>query len=328
MKVLLAMLAYGDKHYPGLYDAIRNLGCQLELYDYFYYYDQHKNIKSIRQNFINKAQQFQPDLIMLQIQHTVILDGETVRKVKQVCPAAVIVNYTIDVRSNIQPQYLSVGKFSDYNCICSTGQIEMYKNTNLPNVTYWQVGYDPNLYYPENEPKQNYKYNVSAAMNVNSVTNYPGHHERFQTAYALRKAFGDRFGLFGTGWPADIKAHGQCDQNSVVKDVYHNSYCVLSISHFNDIEHYFSDRLLMCLSSGRPTISWKFPKYHSYFTDRCDLLCANSTESVIDKVKYLLDNPDVANYIGKNGSAKVQAEHTYLSRMNELIDIVGLRHKL
>ncbi len=328
MKVLLAPLAYGDKSFPGLYEAIRNSGCQLELFDYFYYYDSHQNIKIIRQNLINKAQQFQPDLIMLQIQHTTIIDSETIRKVKQVCTSATIVNYTIDVRQHVQQQYLSVGKFSDYNCICSTGQIEMYKNAGLNNVTYWQVGYDPNLYYPEPELKQNYLYDISTAMNVNSRENYPGHHERFQTAYALRKAFGDRFGLFGTGWPQDIKSKGQADQNSVVKDVYHNSFSVLSISHFNEIEHYFSDRLLMCLSSGRPTVSWRFPKYHSYFTNKCDLLCSHSPEDTVEKVKYLLDNPDLANYIGKNGAAKVQAEHTYSSRFQELIDIVGLRHKL
>ncbi len=328
MKVLLAMLAYGDKTYPGLYDAIRNLGCQLELYDYFYYYDEHKNVKSIRQNFITRAQQFQPDLIMIQIQHTTILDAETIRRAKQACPSAIIVNYTIDVRNNIQPQYLSVGRVSDYNCICSTGQLDMYKNAGLPNVVYWQVGYDPNLYYPENEPKQSYKYDVSFSGNMNTKEGYPGHHERFQTAYVLRKEFGEKFGLFGSGWPAELKSGGQIDQNCIVKDIYHNSYSVLSISHFNDIEHYFSDRLLMCLSSGRPTVSWKFPQYHSYFTDRCDLLCATNTQDVVDKVKYLLDNPDMANYIGQNGSIKVRSEHSYTSRFNELIDIVGLRHKL
>ena len=65
----------------------------------------------------------------------------------------------------------------------------MYKATGLNNVTYWQVGYDPNLYYPEPELKQNYLYDISFCANTNTREGYPGHHERLQTAYLLRKTF-------------------------------------------------------------------------------------------------------------------------------------------
>ena len=39
----------------------------------------------------------------------------------------------------------------------------------------------------------------------------------------------------------------------------------------------------------------------------------------------LLNNKPLAEYIGESGAAKAYAEHTYLSRVNELLEIVGLR---
>ena len=122
-----------------------------------------------------------------------------------------------------------------------------------------------------------------------------------------------------------MRSKGSIEQENVVKNVYHHSVCAISISHFNDISHYFSDRLLMCMASGRPTIALKFPKWESYFTDMCDLVMVDSVDQIPEKVKMLKNNPDLANYIGMSGSRKVFAEHTYHSRIQELLNIVGLK---
>jgi spore maturation protein CgeB len=140
----------------------------------------------------------------------------------------------------------------------------------------------------------------------------------------LRKKLGDRFCLFGDGWPKSLKSKGSIDQKTLI-NVYHRSFSVLSVSHFNDIDHYFSDRLLMCMASGRPTISYRFPKYESYFTNNCDLVIANNVSEVYNKLTWLLENRDLANFIGQSGADKVMAEHTYFSRVNELFTMIGLK---
>jgi spore maturation protein CgeB len=80
------------------------------------------------------------------------------------------------------------------------------------------------------------------------------------------------------------------------------------------------------MASGRPTISLKFPNWESYFTDGCDLIIANNVREIPKKVRFLVEHPDIADYIGAQGAAKVYAEHTYLSRIRELLAITGL-HK-
>jgi spore maturation protein CgeB len=218
-----------------------------------------------------------------------------------------------------------VGQVVDYTLISSTGQIDMFKKAiGKNNVGYWQIGYDPKLYYPDPNVRSSFEYDCVFIANVNTKENYPGRAARERVSMLLRLAFGDRFALYGHGWPKSYGSKGSLDQQQAAS-AYHRSMCSISVSHFNELNHYFSDRLLMCLASGRPTISWHFPKYESYFTNNCDLVIADSAEDIVSKVKMLKRDPDLANYIGKSGAEKVMAEHTYLSRVKELLDMVGLK---
>ena len=81
----------------------------------------------------------------------------------------------------------------------------------------------------------------------------------------------------------------------------------------------------MCMASGRPTISLRFPKWESYFTHKGDIVIADSVADIPNKVQWLLDNPERAELIGSLGAEKILAEHTYLSRIKELLEMVGLK---
>lgn len=326
LRVLFLPLNFSSSIQTGPVAAFKELGCELEVFDYYTYYENHsRNQRNTRQALIEVAKKFKPDLVYCQIQHTVIIDSDTIRSIRVHCPNVKIVQYTIDIRSNIQKPYYDISKISDMNLICSTQQLQMYRDNGVPNVHFLHVGYDPNVYLSEIEPKESYEFDTVFLANVNPIENYPGHSERVDAVYALRKAFGNRFGLFGHGWPSDLKAIRSIDINRAVEEVYSKSFSTISISHFNEVDHYFSDRLLMCLASGRPTVSWHFPKYESYFVDNCDLVIANSPDDIVNKVQGLLNNKDRANYIGMNGAAKVFAEHTYLSRITEMLEMIGLK---
>lgn len=326
IKVLYLPLNYGSGQQTAVYDAFREASCELEIFDYYSYYENHhRNQRNTRQALIETARRFKPDLVYCQIQHTVIIDSDTIRAIRSFVPNVKIVQYTIDIRSSIQKSYYDVSKVCDMNLICSTGQLQMHRDNAVPNVNFLHVGYDPRCHTPEITPKESYEFDVVFLANVNPIEAYPGHSERIDTVYALRKKYGNRFGLFGHGWPSDLKAIRSIDINKAVEEVYSKSFCNISISHFNEIDHYFSDRLLMCLASGRPTVSWHFPKYESYFVNNCDLVIAHNTDDIVNKVQYLLDNKDKANYIGMNGAAKVFAEHTYFSRINEMLEMIGLK---
>ena len=145
-----------------------------------------------------------------------------------------------------------------------------------------------------------------------------------EAAGKCKKTFGDRFGLFGNGF---ANANGSVE-NRRANSIYNDSICCISISNFNNVAHYFSDRLLHCLGSGRPTISWYFPGIEDYFVEGEDLLIARSIGNLIDKIKWCKNNIEEANRIGSNGYRKVMREHTFTSRVLELLTFTNLIGRL
>lgn len=325
IKVLYLPINFGSNIQTGPVAAFRQLGHEVQVFDYFeHYHNAGSNQRNVRTMLIEVAKRFKPDLVYCQIQHTVIIDAATLQAIRTYCPGVKIVQYSIDVRDHIQAPYFSVSKICDMNLICSTGQIEMYRSNGVPNVHYLNVGYDSDLYVPEVEPKESYEFDVTFVANVNNIENYPDAKNRSDSVYALRKEFGSKFGLYGWGWPKAAGSLGSIDIHKVFALAYSRSFCNISISHFNNIDHYFSDRLLHCMASSRPCVSLSFPGINSYFVDKQDLLIAHNPDDIVNKVKWLLDNKDKANLIGINGSNKVFAEHTYYSRIKEMLEMVGL----
>jgi spore maturation protein CgeB len=284
-----------------------------------------KNPNKIRDNLFDEAQAFKPHLIHLQIQHTSIIDATTIRRIKTALPQTIITNWTGDVRNYVPHTYRRIAEVSDYNFISSTGQVEMFKEGVGKDIRYWQIGYNPALYGPPESPAQvkDLKYDAVFIGHFTKKEDYPGSNDRVETCRLLRERFEDRFLLFGSGWPRNLKSKGSVDQRSVSK-IYQQSVCSVSVSHYNDLDHYFSDRLLMCMASGRPTVALRFPKWETYFTNMCDLVIVDSIKDIPDAVQMLKDNSELANYIGQQGAAKAFAEHTYYSRVKELLNVLGL----
>lgn len=322
MRVIFLPLNFGSVTQKGVEDAFIENGCDLQVFDYF---QEYANLREdrirVRNLLLERAAAFRPDLIHMQIQHTDIIDAQTVQRLKHHLPDTKIVNWTGDVRNYIPETYSSVGQFADFNLISSTGQIQMFEERMKKPIGYWQIGYDPKLYFPEEPSRQEFEFDAIFIANHNSREDYPGRREREQTVIKMRERFHHRFALFGWGWEHHFGARDSLEQK-VVGQYYHKSFCNISVSHYNGIDNYFSDRLLMCMASGRPTICLRYPHWENYWTDGCDIVMADSVDDIPNKVRWLLDNRDLAEYIGASGAAKVFAEHTYTSRVKELLKMV------
>ncbi len=322
MKVMFLPLNFGSVTQKGVEDAFIENGCDLQVFDYFQEYSNFREDRArVRQTLVDRATQFKPDIIHMQIQHTDIIDASTVQRLKHHLPSTKIINWTGDVRNYIPETYSSIATFADMNLISSTGQKEMFEDRIKKPVQYWQIGYDPKLYFPEEPPRQSFDFDAIFIANHNNREDYPGRREREEVVLKLRSMFNHRFALFGWGWEQHFGARDSIEQK-LVGQYYHKSFSNISVSHYNGIGNYFSDRLLMCLASGRPTVCLRYPHWENYWTDKCDLLMADSIEDVPAKIKWLKDNPQYAEYIGANGAAKVFAEHTYTSRVKELLKMV------
>jgi spore maturation protein CgeB len=316
LKVLYLPLNDLSNVQQATYDAWNNVGVKLEIYDFHRVWLTTKKREAVSEGFLNIVKSFQPKLIHMQIQFTGLLDVETLNKARKLSPGVIITNWTGDCRAMPDSSFIKLSHGCDYSLISSTGQIPVYQKAGCKNVKYWQIGYDPKVFFPKNYTS--FKYDISFA--ANHYGHFPDSGIRHLIVNSLYQKYKEKFGLFGSGHSVPSQSVPMPQTN----EIYNSSVCALSISHFNDVSHYFSDRLLTCLASGRPTISWNFPKYDSYFVNGQDLFIVNSFEEIDSAINYCKNNPQKANQIGKNGYKKVLMEHTYTSRIIELLDILNL----
>lgn len=307
---------------PGMEKVFRYYGVNLRVFDFLL--EETKSKTYANNSLISIASDFNPDLIHMQLQMTDVITNETLITIRKKVPNVVITNWTGDIRKDVCREFINKSKVIDYSLLSNVGQVEAYRKAGCRNPQYWQIGIDPDMSFPKN--KTSFKYDVSFIANAYPANTFPDAKFRFLVAEMLVSKFGNRCGLFGSGYPAKMRAKQVAF--SETNNIYNDSLCVVSVSNFNDVMHYFSDRLLMCIASGRPTISYRFPGIESYFADGSDLLVAHSLKQIEDYVNYLKSNIDIANNIGKNGALKVLNEHTFYSRVLELLHITGLVHKL
>ena len=302
----------------GMYDAFKACGVDLTIFDF--YKKNKRNKAATRRDFLNTVKRVQPDLIHMQLQFTSIINGSTLIEAKKICPNTIITNWTGDIRKNVPGEFVDASRGVDISLISSVGQIDLYKSKlHNKDVRYWQIGYNPKLYFPQN--KKNFKYDLSFVASKYKNNLFPDAALRTNAAQHLLKRHKDKFGLFGGGWGKKNKSIAQ----SAVNGVYADSFAVLSISNFNSEYLYFSDRLLMCLASGRPTISWTFPGWEAYFSDMENIVMVSSVDEIDKKLAWLKANPKRANEIGKAGAETALREHSYFNRAAELLRMVGLQ---
>lgn len=307
---------------PGMEKAFHSHGVSLRVFDFLLEEKQSK--AQANSNLISIASEFKPDLIHMQLQMTNVITNETLIAIRKKIPNVIITNWTGDIRKEVCGEFVNKSKIIDFSLLSNVGQIEIYRKAGCKNPQYWQIGIDPDVNFPKN--KNSFKYDVTFIANAYPANTFPDARFRCLVAEMLLSRFGSKCGLFGSGYPAKMKAKQIAF--SETNNIYNDSLCVVSVSNFNDVMHYFSDRLLMCIASGRPTISYRFPGIESYFADGSDLLVAHNLKQIEDHVNYLKSNIDVANNIGRNGALKILNEHTFSSRVLELLYITGLIHKL
>lgn len=306
---------------PGTCDGFKNAGVDLDVYS-FTNEAERISKSEVNARFIQRAKRFKPDLIHMQLQMTSIITPDTLTKIRKELPNVVMTNWTGDIRTTPSNYFISISKVVDYSLLSHVGQIPMYKAAGCHNPRYWQIGFDPKIYYPQK--KKDFKYDVVFAGSSYKI--FPDSKLRLEIMRQLKQKFGQRFGLFGNGYPSSMKASYVPIEK--INDVYNDSRCVLSVSNFNDVSHYFSDRLLMCLASGRPTIMYRFPSYDSYFGHMNDILLANNIDEIISMVEFCKQNPDEADRVGTNGYLKVLSEHSFTSRVIELLSFTGMIGKI
>lgn len=294
-------------------------------YDYLALHRAGHSVAQINDGFVAAVRAFHPDWVWLQVQESGIISADTVRAAAEACPTAVISHWMGDCRRTVPSYLASICAATDLTLVSNAGQLDMFRAAGARRAEYCQIGLDfqedvlglpawtPPFHVPD----------VVFCGNHYGMT-FPAGPDRLRAIWALRRA-GVQVGVVGTGWPAGFPVLGQCGVKQQ-HHIYTRAKVALSLSHFNDIALYYSDRQLVAMASGTPVVCQYVPRLETEFTDGVHCMFFRSVDTLIKKVTTLLDDKPLRVRIGAAGKTIVVERHTWAARFRQILPIITSLH--
>jgi len=240
-----------------------------------------------------------PDWIFCQYQYNPIILPDFFKVVKERHPNIKISLMSVDMRNELDKYTISAGKYVD---VCfQKGRKHEYQKNGL-NCKILQEGFSDLLFFKKNINKE---YDIVFAGNVYKNSGFPGTIERVGIISYLIKHFNIK--ILGNGWDKFIPKENILGFFSLPKinDFYNKSKIILNINHFNNIEHYWSIRMIEGMASGNLMITKYIPKLENYFTNHKDIVWFYSLCDCVDLIKYYLNHDTERENIIKNSLKSV-----------------------
>jgi hypothetical protein len=254
-------------------------GLQKSMIKFTDYKEINCGVSNLHDRIVESISEWVPDIVFLQIQAADIIKIESLRLLKSA--GSFIINFTGDVRQPIPQWYISTAPLVDITLFSNEADVNVFKSMGL-KAEFLQLGFDPEIYNPDG-PLIAGKDIVFMANNYGDL--FPLSNFRIQVANALRHEFGDKFGLYGSGW-------NECDGNYMGDQKgeaarYRGSKIAINCSHFS-LDRYSSDRIYRILGSGALCLTKYYPGMDKDFNDKGHLISWDSIFTLVETCKEIL----------------------------------------
>lgn len=245
------------------------------------------------------------DLCWMQLQETNLITPETLKAVRPYIK--VMTQWMGDIREVVPEYQQKIGKLFDITYL-GFDHRKMYQ-PHCNDVKLMMIAVDPDevTSHIMQEPSHDVVF-----IGNHYGNQFPESDFRLEMVKLLKNKY--KALVLGTGWPEGL-SDGVC----AVKDQglnYSKGKICISVNHFNDIK-YYSERLLWCLASGRPTIAKRTPdlefKEHDHYLGFDDL---NEMTRMID---YALET-DLLQ-MANNARNEVTTKHNWEERLKCLKEL-------
>lgn len=262
-----------------------------------------------------------PDLVFMQLQNTNIIQADAIEELKRMLPRCVLAHWMGDLRPEVSDYLSSICKVTHLSYIAAAGQQNLFMQAGAREVHYLNIGLD---WHEDVMANRNYvpPFRVPDVVMCGNYYGaiFPGTPQREGAIRALM-AEGIDVGVVGNGWPADCNRIGECHVKEQM-GVWTRAKVCLSISNFNEIPRYWSDRLLIALCSGTPVVTYYVPEMEFEFQHGVHCLYFHNNQELIYQVKAVLKEPGMGKRIGEDGRAEVLRNHTWFSRVFQILSHV------
>ena len=264
-------------------------------------------------NAIAIFNEFKPDLVFMQIQAENIIHHQTCDYF--LSHGAKVINWTGDKRHVVPQWMIDLAPFVSLTAFSNMDDVNTMRKLGFKSE-YLEIGYDEEIYYPDGEvyPTQDI---IFMANNYGNGY-FPMSGFRIEIVQFLRRTYGDRFGVYGSGW-AD--GNGNVNHSQHVEAKYlRGAKIVINCSHFNS-ERYNSDRLLRTLGTGAFCLSAKHTGMEQDYTHQEHLAYFNTLDELKHRIDFYLANEHERKRIAENGRNLVLNRNTFVHQVQNIIKL-------
>jgi hypothetical protein len=321
-KILLATINY-DHPQRGMQHAFEGVFGRDNVFEFDYLAKQREGIRAdhISAQFVEKVDRVQPDWVWMQVQDTGVLSAEAIEDARRRCTHAIFTHWTGDCRPSVSPYLSSICRATDLTFTSAAGQVELFRAAGAHLASYLQIGVDwEQDLFPTDDWEPPFRVPEIVFCGSYYGSTFPkGTLEREAAIRALQGA-GLDVGIVGNGWPGNFPVVGTCGVKEQVH-IWRRAKVALNVNHFNDIERYYSDRQLIAMGSGTPTVCHYVPGLEKEFGPEHCYVYRDEAE-LVAACRRLLGSPDLARYLGRAGRQEVIRNHTWFSRILEALPLI------
>lgn len=254
------------------------------------------------------VQELKPDVVFFQIQAPNIVSRKTLEIVKANCGR--MYNWTGDVREPIPQWYLDYGDCFDCSFFTNLNDVETMRKAGHVS-DYLEIGFDPEIYKPATAR------DIDVVFMANNYGNFPLSGYRVKLAERLKREFGGRFKLYGSGWG---NADGNLNHSQYEEaKIYQRAKIAINCSHFA-YKRYSSDRMLRILGSGCLCLTHDYPNLSDEFIDGENVVAFRNLDNLVEEVDRLLGDVPELTRIAAKGCQLAHEEFTFDRMIDRLLE--------
>lgn len=281
------------------------------------------NTQAAQQWFVEVAQKFQPDLIMLQAQRENNIQPETVRRMRRAVPNAYIFNWDADTHYPMLEFHWQMARECHLTLTISPDLFPWYQSHGVSNIGYWPIGVEQEFLDAKREKfKQTFDVTFLGTLYGEEV--FPEAVMRRNAVVALARS-GLKFHLSGLGWQhAGLQADSSLEAFTTNADLYCMSKMALSISQTAEYWGYTSDRAYNIMATGCPMLVQAFRGIEEHgLIDGETCIVWHTIKEMLEKARYYTKHNIEREAIGAAGKEVLLARHTWDKRVEELFGLIA-----